>query len=114
MSGNKDEGILRLTMAAWKERLVVFKWLKSFAFEHPAPFGADSVCCGCIALFSSRVFDLRLVACVAHRSTHVCCVQALPRAPFRYPELSRFTFHVDNDDDDVSEHELEAQMGGRL
>ena len=30
------------------------------------------------------------------------------------PELSRFTFHVDNDDDDVSEHELEAQMGGRL
>ena len=62
MSGNKDEGILRLTMAAWKERLVVFKWLKSFAFEHQAPFGADSVCCG-------RVFDLRLVACVAQCGT---------------------------------------------
>ena len=25
-------------------------------------------------------------------------------------ELLRFTFHVDNDDDDVSEHELEAEM----
>ena len=65
MSGSKDEGILRLTLAAWKE-----------------PLGCSLSNLGHVGQGRKRMRFLML----------------------------RYAFHVDNDDDDISEHELEEHL----